>query len=116
MRNMSFSHTTEQVQDGSKDVTRRLGWDFLVKGDRLWAIEKGQGLRKGEKVKRIRVIEIVSVIREPLNAIRDYDDDCRREGFPEMTPDDFIEMFCRHMGAQPTTMLNRIEFKYVEEE
>ena len=33
MRNISFSLTEEQFLNGSKDVTRRLGWLFLKPGD-----------------------------------------------------------------------------------
>jgi len=33
MRNMSFSMTVDQIRDGSKTVTRRLGWLFLNFGD-----------------------------------------------------------------------------------
>jgi hypothetical protein len=53
MRNMSFSLTTPQVYAGTKTVTRRLGWRFAKAGQRVCAVEKGMGLKKGEKVKRI---------------------------------------------------------------
>lgn len=69
MRNMSFSITTKQMYAGTKDVTRRLGWWNLKVGDVVMAVEKGMGLKKGEKVKRIYPIEIVSVSREPLQYI-----------------------------------------------
>lgn len=42
MRNISFSMTTPQFLDGSKDVTRRMGWLFLIKGEELCGIEKGR--------------------------------------------------------------------------
>lgn len=50
MRNMSFRLTTRQFSDGSKDVIRRLGWADLKAGEHFTAVEKSQGLRKGEKV------------------------------------------------------------------
>lgn len=113
MRNMSFMLTTRQVMDEVKDVTRRLGWWKLAVGDQLFACEKCMGLKPGQRIVRLKVIEVVSVRREPLSAIRDEPDGCKREGFPEMTPDEFIEMFNRHMGGGPDLMVNRIEFKYL---
>ena len=49
MRRMSFSMTEPQFRDGSKDVTRRLGWKFLKPGDRIMGVRKCMGLAKGEK-------------------------------------------------------------------
>jgi hypothetical protein len=66
---MSFALTTQQVREQTKDVTRRFGWWFLKPGDKVWAVEKAMGLKAGEKIKRIALIEIVSVRAEPLNAI-----------------------------------------------
>ena len=37
MRNISFSLTTRQFRDGSKDVTRRVNWQNLKPGDHLMA-------------------------------------------------------------------------------
>lgn len=111
-RNMSFAMTTAQVQDGSKDITRRFGWWNLKPGDRLYAVEKAMGLKKGEKVKRLALIEVVSTRAEPLNAITQ--DDCRREGFPDFTPEQFVAMLVKHYKVEPTKTVNRIEFKKVE--
>ncbi len=111
-RNISFALTTEQFINRSKTVTRRLGWDFLKAGDVLCAVEKGMGLKKGEKVKRLGLIEVVSTWPEPLEAITA--EDVVREGFPEMTPEQFVEFFCRHNHVDPSTIVNRIEFKYLD--
>jgi hypothetical protein len=112
MRNMSFFLTTSQFLDGTKDVTRRKGWRFLKPGDRFMAVLKSQGLKPGEKLERLGECECVSVRREPLNAITG--DDCRREGFPHMTPAGFAAMFCEHMGGDEDQEVGRIEFKRVE--
>lgn len=111
---MSFSLTTGQVRDRSKDVTRRLGWLFVKVGDRLQAVEKAQGLRKGETVVRLAVIEVVSVRREPLHAITI--DDVQREGFPDSSRESFIALFCKANGHRctPMTEVTRIEFRYVD--
>lgn len=120
-RNMSFSKTTEQVRRGTKTVTRRLGWSFLKPGDIVNAIEQGQGLKKGETVKRIRQIRIVDVRPEaPQRMLDDLDygfEECRREGFgdhPDMKwPSCFVEFFCAMNKCEPTTEINRIEFEYL---
>jgi len=143
-RLMSFAKTTHQVIDRSKTVTRRTGWKFLTPGARLWACEKTMGLQKGEKVRRLCLIEVVSVRRERLDAILDYDETCpecggtgtapdgvffcqscngdavknsdaAREGFPQMSGKRFIEFFCYELGCLPGTEVTRIEFRYVDE-
>jgi len=112
MRLMSFFLTTEQVRAGTKTVTRRLGWGFLRPGDLLMACVKCQGLKKGEAIERIRPIRVVSTRWEPVAAITK--EDVAREGFPDMTPAGFVEVFCREMGVGPDTLVNRIEFEHVE--
>lgn len=109
MKSISFALTTRQFLDGSKTVTRRLNWRKLKAGDRLRGVEKAMGIPKGQKQVFLAVIEIVSVRREPLDSITA--DDVVREGFPEMTPGEFIGMFCEHMKCKPSTEVTRIEFK-----
>ena len=109
---MSFSLTTPQFKARTKSVTRRLGWKNLKVGERVMACEKCQGLKLGEHVVEIGEIEIVGARREEL--YRMMDDDCAREGFPEMAAEQFIEMFCAHnKGTNRTTEITRIEFKYL---
>lgn len=120
-RNMSFSMTTEAVRNRTKTVTRRLGWGNLKPGDLLWAVEQGMGLKKGEKVKRLGLIRVVSVMQEDIYDVMDYgQDEMVREGFPSLTPGGFWEMFLRANGwLRSHTLLhpvNRIEFEYVDEE
>ncbi len=112
MRNISFMLTVPQILNESKDVTRRLNWLHLKAGDRLQGCEKCQGRKHGEPLVRLRVVEVVSVRREPLCQITPAE--CVREGFPEMTPDQFVKMFCKsHKRCTPFTVITRIEFKYV---
>ncbi len=118
MRLMSFSLTTEQMRRREKTVTRRLGWDSLRPGQLLCAIEKGMGLKKGETVTRIGVVRVVRVTKEPLTKLL-YDDTYGRaevvkEGFPDMTPLAFVEMFCTHNKVDPARRVNRIELEHVE--
>ena len=112
MRNMSFMLTKAQVYARRKTVTRRLGWDFLKPGDRVMACEKCQGLEKGEKIVKIVPITILFVDKIPLWDIDQLD--CIREGFPDKSPWEFIEMFCKEMDCTPKTLVNRIEFEYLD--
>lgn len=118
MRNMSFSLTTEAVQQRRKCVTRRLGWDFLKPGDRVQAVRKGMGLKKGEKIEKLAVIEIESIEREPLQRMIDDPEYGRveacREGFLHMTGAEFVAMFCQHHNVTPDYAPNRIRFRYAD--
>ena len=91
MRNISFSLTTPQFIAGIKDVTRRVGWLFLKAGDELCAIEKGQGLGKGEKVKRLGKVLVASVRYEPLRKMTDD----TIYGLIECNPRGFLRMGAR---------------------
>ncbi len=110
-RNMSFAMTTDQFQNKSKFVTRRFGWWFLKPGDVVQGVRKAMGLKKGEKIDRLGLIEIVSTRAEPLNAITQ--EDVVLEGFPEFTPDRFIRMMTKHYGCEQNSIVNRIEFRYL---
>jgi hypothetical protein len=114
-RNMSFALTTEQIKNRTKTVTRRFGWWFLKQHDPLNAVEKAMGLKKGEQLIHLAKIRIVSARGEPLSAITQ--DDCIKEGFPDLTPDDFIEMILKHYKIRyRNAFCNRIEFEYIEDE
>jgi len=113
-RHISFMLTTAQVRARTKDVTRRLGWRTLKPGDRLVGCVQCMGLRKGQKIKRLADIEVVSVRRERLDVITP--EEVRREGFPTWSPEAFIAMFCRsHRDCTPATEVTRIEFRYLED-
>lgn len=109
MKNISFALTTAQFLDGSKTVTRRLGWMKARARDVLCAVEKSQGLKKGEKVKRLGPIRVKDARRERLDAITQAD--CILEGFPEYDPYQFVYFFCEHNGCTPETLVTRIEFE-----
>ena len=112
MRNMSFMLTTKQMYERTKTVTRRVGWWTLKPGDVVMAVEKSQGLKKGDKVKPIYPIRIISVRREPLHWITDTE--VVSEGFDGMTTDEFVDMFCKTHECGPLTEVNRIVFEEVE--
>lgn len=109
---MSFFMTTQQIIDETKTVTRRFGWWNLKGGELLCAVEKCQGLGKGGKINRLKVIEVVSTRSEPLNAITK--EECVLEGFPDMEPAEFVAMIVKHHKCEPDKIVNRIEFKYTD--
>lgn len=117
MRNMSFTLTTEQVRTRTKTVTRRIGWTTLQPGTLLQPVVKGQGIPKGGTVEKIGgPIRVVSVEREPLRELHDYcgaaGNEVTREGFPNLTTEEFIAMFCEHNRCRETDEVTRIEFTY----
>lgn len=119
MRNMSFALTTEQIRNRTKTVTRRKGvwWARVLKpGTLLCAVEKSQGIKKGGLV-RLCVIRVVSVRTEQLVEPRIVGIrlESAREGFPELKWEEFVAMFCRHMGGKPDQIVTRIEFEYTDE-
>ena len=112
-RMMSFALTTAQFEDGTKTVTRRKGWAMLCPGDIVMGIEKGMGLKRGEKVRRLHPIRIVSVRREPLNAITP--EDVIREGFPGWSVQQFIDLYREANGGPTDQPVTRIEFEHMED-
>ena len=113
-RNMSFSLTIDQFKNRSKTVTRRQGWAFLKPGDIIMGCRKCMGLKRGEKIERLGLIRVIDIRREPLQRILSEPGGCAREGFPGKTPEQFILMFCAHMGGWSDQIVTRIQFEYVE--
>jgi len=118
MRLMAFTTTTKQFCNRTKTVTRRLGWHDLQAGEILCGIEKGQGLKKGEHVKRLGQIQVVSTHWEPLCRMTDDLEygfqETVLEGFPELSPKQFVSFFCLADRCTPDVTVNRIEFKYID--
>lgn len=113
-RSMSFFLTTAQIRDESKSVTRRLGWSNLKPGQLFWAVEKAQGLKKGEKLKRLKLLRCLKNDAVALDGPTLTIADVAREGFPDLSPVEFVAMFCKSMACKPETVVQRIEFEYVE--
>jgi hypothetical protein len=121
-RNMSFALTTEQIRNRTKTVTRRIGWGFLQPGDIVNACMKCMGLKPGEKVQRLAQIRVVRTRIEPLSRMIQQPEygaaEATKEGFDGWTGDQFVDMFLDHTPAKfgESTLVNRIEFEYVEEQ
>jgi hypothetical protein len=126
MRRASFMHTKDQMRIGAacardsvdgyscagKDVTRRLNWRWAKRGMFLLAVERCQGIKPGQGVEVFGVVEILDVRREPLDLCTDSD--ARREGFPELRAEAFVEMFCTHMGCRRDAKVSRVVFHHVD--
>jgi hypothetical protein len=107
---MSFYLTTPQMRARTKTVTRRLKSN-VQPGELLMACVKCMGLRKGQKVEHIHPIKVLDVRREPLNAITQ--EECALEGFPDLSPQEFVEMFCKAMACIPSEPITRIQFEHL---
>lgn len=118
-RRMSCSMTIDAVRDRTKTVTRRHPdtWRTLKPGDRLTLIEKGMGLAKGAKQVVLAEVEVVSVRVEPLYRVTPFE--CELEGFPHLTPMQFVAMWLKSHGyvdADPEhtgVLCRRIEWRYL---
>jgi len=112
---MSFALTTTAMYLGRKYVTRRTGWNFAKPDDVYTAVEKAQGLKKGQHVKKIGDIRIVTTEKTNLGAlIVDKPYGYREvilEGFSGMTPSEFCDLFQEHNSKITYhTKINRIQF------
>ena len=120
MRNMSFALTAAQIREGTKCVTRRMGWLHAKPGMQVRPVRKCRGLRPGEALDILAdPLTILSVRQEPLRAMTEDLDygfaECVLEGFGAHPlyrwPSEFVAMFCAtHKGCTPDSMVTRIEF------
>lgn len=109
-RRISFAKTIPQIKTKTKTETRRLGWDFVKVGDVLQAVNKTMGFKKGERAELLDLIVVTETRREPLNAITQ--DGVTAEGFPEISPKEFIEFFCEFNKCASDLNVRVIKFDY----
>lgn len=116
MKNISFAMTTEQIKTRQKTVTRRDGWLKAKPGDLARPVDKVMGFKQGERPRPLfedgTIIRFISVRREPLEAITP--EDVAAEGFPGMTPAEFVAMYRKHGDKAEDGQVTRLEFEYVE--
>lgn len=116
-RNISFSLTASQVKAREKTVTRRFGWWNLKPGTILNGVAREEGGKETRKICSIRVVSVRmesldSMIEDPIYGQRE----CQLEGFPDMSPEEYVRMRIKHHGVIPNKICNRIYFEYLEEE
>lgn len=111
-RLISFAHTAAQVLDGSKTVTRRIGWRTLKPGTVLRAVRR---ITRGRApLEDLGLIRVVSVRRERLNEITRSD--VSAEGFRGRAPAWFVALFTWEFDCAPDTEVTRIEFELLKEQ
>lgn len=113
-----MSFTEDAVRRREKVVTRRKGWLHAKPGDQVMLCRKVMGRKAGEPLVRIVPVEFVEVRREPLLALTmdlSYGQtECHYEGFPNMSPEDFVEeFFIRAQRMRETDDVTRIRWKYL---
>ena len=130
-RLMSVAFTEQAVRDRTKTVTRRKGWwidkngkRLLKVGDRLTLCQKVMGRKPGEPLERICDVEVVSVRREPLCAVAgpyalNQDGsiiwpELIKEGFPDMTPEEFMDRYFTPQGIGRMDDVTRIKWRYLD--
>lgn len=117
MRNQSFLHTQEQYEEETKSVTRRLGWKFARVGNVVRGVRKCQGLKKGESIEVLGHHRFIDLRWEPLRRMVDEPEygeaEVILEGFPEMSPAEFVAFFCKAMKCKPDSLVHRMEYEYV---
>ena len=119
--NISFSMTKKQFRERTKTVTRRRGWWNVKPGAILQGVEKGMGLKKGEKVVYLGPIRVVNARREPLRRMIDDTEygfkEVAREGFggdPRLGwPSVFVEFFAASHKCTIDDDVMRIEYEYI---
>jgi hypothetical protein len=118
MRLISMKLTTGKFLDGTKTVTRRIGWRFAEPGMRLRAVRQAQGLSRGEKAETLGYIELVDVRDERIDKLldnRDYGtEEMIKEGFSNWSPREFVHFFCAIHDIKPDAFVRRLEFKRIE--
>src|SRR5262245_59161513 len=115
---MSVSYTADAVIERRKTVTRRLGWRYLLPGDRLTLCRKVMGRRLNEPLERLAEVEVIDVRRERLILITE--DDIEREavslaefGGRTPTPGDWARWFAWTFGIRVNDEVTRIEWRYL---
>lgn len=113
---MAVTHTTPQVRARTKTVTRRVGWKTLTPGTYVTLCQKVRGRVPGQPLDRITTVRVTNVRREPLDRLTADPAygaaEMALEGFPGMSPDEFItRFFPGHSGD-----VTRIEWEYEKSE
>lgn len=124
-RRMSCALTVDAVLERRKTVTRRHvdTWRSLKPGDRLTLVEKGMGLKKGEKQRVLALVQVVDVRDEPIGRILDEPCGVEREGFPHSSGLWFAGFWLKSHGYKVSefgpfgsilrTQCRRIEWTYL---
>ena len=111
---ISFRHTVNALLKGQKTVTRRMWADRTARcyKVRTWH-DAWSALPWIAGAQRVGIIEATQdAYREALGDITLAE--VVAEGFPQMSVEDFLAMYCRIFKAQPETILWVARFRLVE--
>lgn len=110
-RRMSCAITVDAVRARTKTETRRHvgSWRTLTAGDRLTLIEKGMGLKKGDRQVKLADVVVTGVRVEPLSAMTE--EACTAEGFPGWTVERFAAMWLSSHGYIPRALPKKDQVK-----
>jgi hypothetical protein len=111
--NVSFALTKPQIEARTKTVTRRSGKRQYKPGQLIWAVDRVMGFKKGEHPNHLALLRVISSRQERLDTITF--EECVLEGFPDYGPMAFIAMYCRANKVKPDSLVQRIEFEYVDD-
>jgi len=127
-RLMSVAYTEQAVVERRKTVTRRKGWwldkrgrRLILPGQHLTLCRKVMGRKAGEPLVRLVDVEALDVRREPLDLMLNQPaygaTEVIAEGFPDLTPEEFIDrFFVEAQGIRRTGWVTRIEWRYLDDE
>ena len=113
-RRMSCAITVDAVRTRTKTETRRHvdSWRTLTAGDRLTLIEKGMGLKKGDRQVKLADVVVTNVRVEPLSAMTE--EACTAEGFPGWTVERFAAMWLSSHGYHAATDPSTVDVRVIE--
>lgn len=117
MTNMAFSKSIIPMREFRKTVTRRYGQHNAKPAQIIQAVEKAQGIPKGEHVVPICEIQLLTPRWERADRMitdQAYGErEVILEGFPEMKPSEFVEMLCDMNKKRADELVHRLEFRFL---
>lgn len=64
---------------------------------------------------KIILVTPVEPLRRMIDEPEYGQDECRREGFPHMSPEAFVDFWCSgHKKTTPASIVNRLQFIHIE--
>jgi hypothetical protein len=114
MRNVSFFHTQAQYRARTKTETRRQ-WKklWIPAGVQFMGVVKGQGIPAGQKIERIHPSTVLETCWQHIDMISP--ESVIAEGFPEWSPEQFVEFYCDMNKAYHKQLCARLVFKHDKE-
>jgi len=112
VRRFVFAVPSPGVENRTKTVSRLSGSVGLIPGALFPAVmrEEAFGACHSRPVGRVRILNCRP---EPLDQVTEAE--VRREGFPDLTPSAFVDLFRAINGGERGQRVTRVEFEWVAE-